>query len=146
MLDQRVRTAASGPNFGALSTVLADGAPQTTVMWVDHDDEHLLINTERHRLKYRNVRRDPRVSVAIWRREDPYDFIEVRGEVVGEVRGPEALAHIRALSQRYLGRDYDVSSIRSERIILKIRPTRVVGREVSGVRTGGEDDPDRRPG
>ena len=96
-------------------------------MWVDHDGEHLLINTERHRQKYRNMRRDPRVSVAIWRHDDPYSFVEVRGEVVGEVSGPEALAHIRALSMRYNGHDYDVSRIRSERVILKIRPTRVVG-------------------
>jgi PPOX class probable F420-dependent enzyme len=128
VLDPRVATAASGPNFAALSTLLPDGTPQTNVMWVGHDDEHLLLNTEVHRQKYKNVRRDPRVSVAIWRRDNPYTFVEVRGEVVGEVRGPEALAHIRALSMKYNGRDYDVSRIRSERVILKVVPTRVVGR------------------
>jgi PPOX class probable F420-dependent enzyme len=128
VLDPRVATAASGPNFAALSTLLPDGTPQTNVMWVGHDDEHLLINTEVHRQKYKNVQRDPRVSVAIWQQDNPYTFVEVRGEVVGEVRGPEALAHIRALSMKYNGRDYDVSHIRSERVILKVQPTRVIGR------------------
>ncbi|MGH9119010.1 MAG: PPOX class F420-dependent oxidoreductase [Acidimicrobiales bacterium] len=126
MLDPRVRDAASGPNFGALSTLLPDGTPQTNVMWVGHDDDHLLINTEVHRQKYKNIRRDPRVSVAIWPRDDPYSFTEVRGVVVDEVRGPDAVAHIRALSMKYNGRDYDLSRIRSERVILKIEPTRVV--------------------
>jgi PPOX class probable F420-dependent enzyme len=128
MLSSRVKAVASADNFAALSTLLPDGTPQTNVMWVDHDDEHLLINTEVHRQKYKNIRRDPRVSVAIWRRDNPYSFIEVRGEVVGEVRGPDALAHIRALSKRYTGRDYTVAHIKSERVILKVRPTRVVGR------------------
>ena len=128
MLSSRVRAAASAANFAALSTLLPDGTPQTNVMWVDHDDDHLLLNTEVHRQKYRNIRRDPRVSVAIWKHDNPYSFVEVRGEVVGEVRGPEALAHIRALSKRYTGRDYTLSHITSERVILKVRPTRVVGR------------------
>lgn len=128
MLDPRVSSAAAGPNFAAFSTLLPDGTPQTHVMWVGHDDDHLLINTEVHRQKYLNIRRDPRVSVAIWKRGSPYSFVEVRGEVVGEIRGPEALAHIRSLSMKYRGRDYDLSHIRSERVILKVRPDRVVGR------------------
>ena len=127
MLDPRVRDLASGPNFAALSTLLPDGSPHTNVMWVGHDDEHLLINTEVHRQKYRNIRRDPRVSIAIWRRDNPYSFVEVRGVVVDEVRGPEAVASIRALAMKYNGRDFDLSHIKSERVILLVKPTRVVG-------------------
>jgi PPOX class probable F420-dependent enzyme len=78
---------ARGQNFAALTTLLPGGHPQTQVMWVDADEQHLLINTEVHRQKFRNVERDPRVTVTIWDMKDPYRFVEVRGEVVGKVKG-----------------------------------------------------------
>jgi general stress protein 26 len=64
----------------------SDPRPLTHVMWADCDDEHLLINTERHRQKVRNVRRDPWVTVTIWDATDPYRYVEV----VETVTGPEA--------------------------------------------------------
>ena len=57
-LHPKVIELARGDNFGALTTLLPDGHPQTQVMWVDADDEHLLINTEVHRQKFTNVERD----------------------------------------------------------------------------------------
>jgi PPOX class probable F420-dependent enzyme len=120
-----VRDMVAEPNFAMLTTLFADGSPQTQVMWVDADDEHVLINTEVHRAKYRNVQADPRVVVTIWDRESPYRYVEVRGEVVDETRGPEARAHIDTLAQRYFGRDYREEQIASERVILRIRPDRV---------------------
>jgi PPOX class probable F420-dependent enzyme len=116
---------ARGQNFAALTSLLPNGHPQTQVMWVDADDQRLLINTEVHRQKFRNVERDPRVTVMIWDKEDPYRFVEVRGEVVEKVKGPEARKHIEELSQKYRGRLYQ-TRIRSERVILRIAPLRQV--------------------
>lgn len=113
---------AQDKNFATLSTILPSGYPMTHVMWVDADDEHLLMNTEVHRAKYKNVQRDPRVTVTIIDRDDPYKYAEVRGTVVGEVRGQEARDDIDRLSRKYNGTDYDPSAIRSERVILKIQP------------------------
>lgn len=129
-LDPEVISFATGPNFAALTTLFEDGSPQTNIMWVDADEEHLLINTEVHRAKFRNVERDPRVAVAIWDAESPYRFVEVRGRVTDVVRGPEARAHIDACAQRYLGRDYPAEQITSERAILRITPERVNRRGV----------------
>jgi PPOX class probable F420-dependent enzyme len=123
MLEAAVRDAAQAPNFAAFTTLLADGQPMTHVMWVHADDDHVLVNTEVHRQKYKNVGRDPRVTITIIDRESPYRFVEVRGRVVEEVRGPEARADIDALSQKYLGTDYG-TEIQSERVILKIQPER----------------------
>jgi len=116
---------ARGQNFAAITTLLPDGHPQTQVMWVDTDGDHLLVNTEVHRQKFRNVERDPRVTLMIWDREDPYRFVEVRGEVVEKVEGPEAREHIDELSHKYRGRPYQ-TQIRSERVVLRIAPLRQV--------------------
>ena len=58
----------------------------THVMWVDADEEYVLINTEAHRAKFRAVERDPRVTITIWLRDDPYTYAEVRGQVAETVR------------------------------------------------------------
>lgn len=124
-LDDDLRAFASSRNFAAFTTLFEDGQPQTHVMWVDADDDHVLINTEVHRAKFRNAERDPRVTVTVWDADNPYRYVEVRGEVVEVVRGPEALEHIHACSHRYFGRPYDEGNIRSERAILRIAPTKV---------------------
>jgi PPOX class probable F420-dependent enzyme len=126
-LSPEVVEFATGTNFAALTTLFGDGTPQTQVMWVDADAEHVLINTEVHRQKFTNVERDPRVTVLIWDADDAYRYVEVRGRVVETVGGQEARDHIDACSRRYLGKDYP-SRIRSERVILRIAPDRVVER------------------
>ena len=113
--------------LAALTTLLPDGQPQTHVMWVDADEQCVLINTELHRQKAKNVQRDPRVTVAIMAADNPYDFVEVRGRVVEIVRGDAARAHIDELAQKYTGKPYAMP-ITSERVILRIEPTRIVGR------------------
>ena len=123
MLDPVIRDLASGKNFGSISFHLPSGAIATHVMWVDADDEHLMINTEVDRVKYKAITANPNVTVAIWKSESPYSYAEVRGKVTGEVRGPEARAHIDALSQKYTSADYS-AEIKSERVIVKITPDR----------------------
>ena len=129
MLEEGVRRLAKGKNFAVLTTLLPDGQPMTHVMWVDCDDEHVLINTERHRQKYRNIRRDPRVTVTIWDQDDPYRYAEVRGEVVEIVAGAEARAHIDELSMKYHGHEYR-NRIQSERLLVRIKPLRQLVRAV----------------
>ena len=121
-LDPADRDLAQAVNFAALTVNLRSGRAMTHVMWVDADDDHVLINTEVHRAKFKAIERDPRVTVTIWVRENPYSYAEVRGRVVEKVRGPEARAHIDALAQKYHGRDYDSANIQSERVILRIAP------------------------
>ncbi len=125
MIDDAVKELAQGPNFAAFTTLLADGTPMTHVMWVHADDEHILINTEVHRQKYKNVERDPRVTVTIIDKDNPYHYAEVRGRVVGSVGGGDARRQIDELSHKYGGAPYDPNAITSERVILRIEPVRV---------------------
>jgi PPOX class probable F420-dependent enzyme len=124
MLEPAIKDLATeGKNFGVISVHLANGAIATHVMWIDADDEHMLVNTEVHRAKFKAVEADPRVTVTVWKAERPYVYAEVRGEVVDTIRGPEARDHIDFLAQKYQGNDYK-GQIQSERVILKIRPDR----------------------
>ena len=124
MLEPAIKQfAGTGKNFATLCVHLPNGDIASHVMWVDADDDHVLINTEVHRAKFKAIEADPRVTVTIWKQDDPYTYAEVRGVVTETVRGPEARAHIDALSQRYKGTDY-ASKIDSERVIVKIRPDR----------------------
>ncbi|MFS0732018.1 PPOX class F420-dependent oxidoreductase [Microbacterium sp. 1P10UB] len=121
-LTDDARRLAKGRNFASLTTLRKDGSPTAQVMWVDCDDEHILINTEVHRLKYRHMRRDARVAVLIIDQENPYSYAEIRGEVVEFILGAPARAHIDELSEKYFGRPYIAEQIESERVICRIRP------------------------
>ena len=124
-MDNDLQTFATGKNFAALTTLAADGQPRTHIMWVDADDEHLLINTEVHRAKFKDIERDPRVTITVINATNPYQYVEARGRVVGTTTGPEAKAHIDALSQRYTGSDTYQGAIQSERVIVKIAPEKL---------------------
>ena len=108
-LDSKTIQMASGPNYAALTTLFQNGVPQTHVMWVDTDGENILINTEIHRFKYKNVLK----------------FVEIRGEVIGEITGQEARDNIDKLSQKYWDKPYPFP-IQTERIVLVIKPNKEV--------------------
>ncbi|MGC9542881.1 PPOX class F420-dependent oxidoreductase [Streptomyces sp. UG1] len=124
VLREEVRALAEGPNFAALTTLMPDGTPQTQIVWVAADGDHLLVNSEVERQKVRNLRRDPRATLMIWQRDNPYRFVEVRGRVVGETTGEAAREHIDELAVKYNGRPYPPEDIGSPRIILQIAPQR----------------------
>ena len=124
MLEPAIRDLArSGRNFASFAVPLPNGQILNQPMWVDADDEQLLLNTEIHRAKYQAAQQHPEVTVTIWDSENPYRYAEVRGKVVGEVRGDQARGHVDTLAQRYLGHEYR-APIHSERVVLRIRPLR----------------------
>ena len=113
--------------FANFATVMADGTPQVTPVWIDRDDEgHLLVNTARGRQKERNVERDPKVGVCVMDPDDPYRYVSVRGEVV-EVTEEGAVEHIDELARRYMDvEEYPNHGEESgPRVIVRIRPDRV---------------------
>ena len=122
-VDPAVRDLIEAGNFAALAYHRADGTIANHVMWIDADDDHLLFNTEVHRPKFKAIEADPRVTITIWDRANPYHNAEVAGKVVGTDDSEAARAHIDKLSQRYNGTDY-ANPIQSRRVIVKIDPTR----------------------
>jgi PPOX class probable F420-dependent enzyme len=123
MLEPSIRDLARGKNFAALTVIPASGHPMTHIMWIDADDEHILINTDLGRAKAVAMDNDPRVTIAIWNNDNPYSYAEVRGRVVGTTVGQEAADHINALSQKYTGGPYGFGSD-ATRIIYRVEPLR----------------------
>jgi PPOX class probable F420-dependent enzyme len=123
-IDPEVAELAQGKNFAAFTTLLPGGAPMTHMMWVDCDDDHILINTEVHRGKYKNVLADPRVSVMIMDANDDQRYADVTGRVIERITGPQAREHIEKLAHKYMGQPFIASLIVSERVLLRIEPDR----------------------
>ncbi|NUT94539.1 MAG: PPOX class F420-dependent oxidoreductase, partial [Saccharothrix sp.] len=65
-LSASTRALVDGPNYATISTINADGSPHSSVMWITRDGDDLLFSTLRDRVKERNARRDPRVSISVW--------------------------------------------------------------------------------
>lgn len=108
--------------FGHLATLMPDGQPQSTPVWIDSDGRHVLVNTAAGRQKSANVERDARVAISIQDPDDPYRYLEVRGRVV-ETTEEGAEQHIDRLAKRYLGEDrYPWRAEGEKRLLLKIRP------------------------
>jgi len=126
MLNEELVELCKGANFAAVTTLFPDGRPQTQIVWVDCDEEHVIFNTERHRTKCQNLLRDSRVTIMVWDAADPYRFIEVRGHVVETTAGATAFEHINKLAHQYLNSNYPLDVV-SERVIVKIRPDEMAG-------------------
>lgn len=124
-LDETVARLAAMKTFATVATLMPDGMIQALPLWIDADDEHLLINTERDRQRTRNVKRDPRITVTLVNPENPYEWAEVRGRVVAIDESPAAREHIDALSRKYTGQDYG-NPIGSPRVILRVEPERTL--------------------
>lgn len=111
-----------------LATVMPDGTPQVTPVWIDRDEDgYVLVNTARNRQKERNVRQNEKVGVSIPDPEDPYRYLSIRGEVE-DVTTDGAVEHIDELTRRYFEREeypHHGEEV-GERVILRIRPDRVV--------------------
>ncbi|MBI5292823.1 MAG: TIGR03618 family F420-dependent PPOX class oxidoreductase [Chloroflexi bacterium] len=113
--------------FGHLATLMPDGTPHVTSVWVDYDGKHILINSARGRLKDRNMQQRRHVAIEITDPDNPDRFLAVRGPVV-EITEEGADEHLDKLSPRYLGRDKYPPGMRfpgEVRCLYKIEPKHV---------------------
>ncbi|PSP90804.1 PPOX class F420-dependent oxidoreductase [Halobacteriales archaeon QS_4_69_34] len=118
--------------YGHFATVMPDGTPQVTPVWIDYDADadRVLVNTERGRQKERNASRNPKVGLSAVDPDDPYRFLSIRGEVT-ELTEEGAVEHIDALAARYMDvEEYPGhGSEEGARVQLRVRPESVVTSE-----------------
>ena len=101
-LPDTLKALLDAPTFATLVTLMPDGSPQASTMWVDREGDHIRFNTAEGRAKPRNIDRDPRVAVSIFATDDPYQAFSIRGRVI-EKRLEGADEHIDSLAAKYLG-------------------------------------------
>jgi PPOX class probable F420-dependent enzyme len=124
-LSDAVRELVDGKNYATLATINVDGGPQTSAMWVGRDGDELLFSTIAGRLKDRNMRRDPRVSVTIMDRADPERYAEVRGRATITEEGGRDLDN--TLSWKYDGRDAGEDAPGAVRVVVRVAADKVTG-------------------
>lgn len=113
--------------FAHLATLMKDGSPQVTPVWVEYDGTHILVNSARDRQKDLNMRRDKRVALSLIDPDDPYRYLQVRG-VIEEITEEGADDHIDRLAKKYLGVDtYPYRAPGEVRVMYKILPKSISG-------------------
>ncbi len=131
------------PPVAALTTVMPDGSPQTSAVWCDFDGTYVRVNCMRGFQKERNMRRNPRVTLLCYDPAQPFRFIEVRGRVVAMTEDG-AVAHLDALSSRYIGRPVRYfGEVIAEQfaetevpVLCTIEPVRVLASDFTGSNAG----------
>jgi PPOX class probable F420-dependent enzyme len=114
-----------GKNIAFVASLMNNGSPQITPVWIDYDGQFLLINTAEGRTKQKNFARDPRVAVSVMDHNNPYNVVSIRGRVI-EQTSIGADEHIDELAKKYLGVDkYPFRTPDEKRIILKIKPENI---------------------
>ena len=123
-LNENVRRLLEAPNFAHVATVGSDGRVQVNPVWVDVDGDRVVFNTAIGRAKERNLRRDPRVTLSVLDAQNPYAYLEIRGDAVLDETGADD--HIDAMAKKYLGVDsYPYRTAEERRIKVYVTPTRV---------------------
>lgn len=128
-LSDNLKKVLDGQVFITVATIQPDGAPQVSPVWVKRDGDDLLFSTTAERVKIRNLKRDPRISVVVINPAAPYSYAQVHGTASITTEG--GLELIDELSMKYTGKDYDTFSggRRGDgtRVVVRVTPEKVSG-------------------
>ena len=116
--------------YGHIATLMRDGSPQSTIVWVETDGANILVNNSTNRVKLKNMQRDGRVALSIADPQDPYRTMYVRGRVI-DISGPEeGLEFIDVLAKKYRSQErYPRDRLVGEtRVKVTIEPLHVLER------------------
>ncbi|MEV6114938.1 PPOX class F420-dependent oxidoreductase [Streptomyces sp. NPDC052109] len=129
VLSDRLKSVLDGKVFIVVGTLQPDGSPQLSPVWVKRDGDDLLFSTTIDRRKFKNLARDPRVTVVVMNPEQPYEYAEIRGTAAATTEGGPEL--IDELSEKYTGKKYGdfnpAAAQDAQRVVVRVTPRKVVG-------------------
>ena len=125
-LSDSQRKLLDSPNYATVATLSKDGSPQTSVVWIKRDGDDVLFSTVVGRAKERHLARDPRVSITVIDKDNPFNYTEFRGEASLTTEGGDDLIH--ELSNKYIGDDYkgDVGTD-NVRVVVRVKVAKTTG-------------------
>ncbi|MGI9254619.1 MAG: PPOX class F420-dependent oxidoreductase, partial [Thermomicrobiales bacterium] len=127
VLPENVAALLTSPTYAHLATIQPDGAPQITMVWIDWDGSHIIVNTVEGYRKLENMRRDPRVALDVPVPGKPFLAVSISGHMVSETTDGAA-QHLRTLCMRYLGTEqYPYGTPGQQRVMVRIAPDRLIG-------------------
>ena len=113
--------------FAHIATVMPDGSPQVTPVWIDYRNGRIAFNTARGRVKDKNLKEGARIALSVQDPDNPYRYVQVRG-TVAKVTEEGANENIDALAKKYMGVDkYPFHSPDQKRVIYEIEAKSVQG-------------------
>jgi PPOX class probable F420-dependent enzyme len=115
------------PLFGALGTIRPDGTVQVNPMWFEYDGEHVRFTHTSRRGKFRNLQRNPSMSLMVFDPDNPQSYLELRGRLVEAIADPEGAFYVR-LGRRYGDPDTQPPPDRADRVVLVMGVERANGR------------------
>ncbi|MFI5719879.1 PPOX class F420-dependent oxidoreductase [Nocardia sp. NPDC051750] len=124
-LDAQTRRLLDGKNFATVATIESDGAPHTSVVWMDRDGDTLVFSSTADKRKVRNLKADPRISVTVIDSTNPYRSVDIRG--TAELTEDPDKSLPRRLSRKYLGQEPPAEPEHMRRLIVRVIPHKVTG-------------------
>jgi PPOX class probable F420-dependent enzyme len=113
--------------FAHIATLMPDGTPQSTPVWIDYKNGKVLVNSAKGRVKVRNLTEGSPVAISITDPDNPYRYVQIRGHVT-KVTEQGADKHIDSMAKKYLGQDkYPFAKPGEVRVLFEIEPEKVGG-------------------
>lgn len=103
-LSEKLRQALDSKVFVTVATLQPDGSPHQSVVWVGRDGDNLFFVTGVDKIKVRNLRRDPRLSVTVNPPDEPYGYAVITG--TARLEGPGSRERMDELAVKYTGKTY----------------------------------------
>jgi PPOX class probable F420-dependent enzyme len=124
-LTDKAKKLVDGKNFASVATLMPDGSPQVTPVWIDRDGDTIILNSTRSRQRTRNLKRDPRVAICIFDQSNPYSNVSIRGKVV-EITEESGEEHIDKMNLKYHGKPkYAYHTPEDPRVLIRVQATRI---------------------
>jgi len=105
LLSLEIKQLIDRPNFAHFSTLMADGSPNATPVWIGREGDRLVICTGENSLKAKNTRRDPRIALSIVDFKNPYEEVQIRGRVAERRPDPD-FKFMDPISHKYTGKPF----------------------------------------
>jgi PPOX class probable F420-dependent enzyme len=124
-LSEKAKKLIDQPNVACVATILRDGSPHVTPVWVDRQNDIVIINSPETTQKVKNLKRDPRIALCIYDLNNIHSRVVIRGKVT-QITKNGAEDHIDKMEMKYNGEPrYPRHDAKNPRTIIRIQPTHI---------------------